>query len=297
MKSSGLFSCRACAGLSLKKLRESQILGELSSTSFAITDSDYGITGAIYKCEQCGLLQCPETEDVLEFYKTLQDDEYEATRSERYIQAAALVKTALRSVDNTAAEEMKLLDVGAGSGILVEAATHAGLRATGIEPSAWLAALGKRHNLTIIEGVLPDPSVGINYDIVTVVDVIEHVADPFGLLVSVRALLRPGGKCLVVTPNVESFAARIFGFKWWHFRIAHISYFNRRNLTLVAERAGLHACSFSKPSWYFSYGYLRERLCRYLPSWLIPPAIGPLRKLIIPLNLGDSLLMICERKE
>lgn len=297
MKSSGLFSCRACAGLSLKKIRESQIVGELSSTSFAITDSDYGITGAIYKCEQCGLLQCPETEDVLGFYKTLQDDEYEATRAERYIQAAALVKNTLRSVGKTADGEVMLLDVGAGSGILVEAATHAGLRAIGIEPSAWLAALGKRHNLTIIEGVLPDSNVGINYDIVTVVDVIEHVADPFGLLISVRALLRPGGKCLVVTPDVGSFAAKILGFKWWHFRIAHISYFNRRNLTLLAARAGLHVCSFSRPSWYFSYGYLRERLCRYLPSWLIPPSIGPLRKLVIPLNLGDSLLMICERKE
>ncbi len=297
MKPDNLFSCRACSAQLLKKLRESKIFGHLSSERFAITDSDYGVTGSIYKCLQCGLLQCPETEEVLGFYKTLQDDDYEASRAERYIQAVALVKVAMHSINIIEDQEIKLLDVGAGSGILVEAATHAGLTAVGIEPSTWLVEVGKLHNLNILEGVLPNSSVGINYDIVTVVDVIEHVVDPYELLVAVRTVLRPGGICLIVTPDVGSLAAKILGFKWWHFRVAHISYFNRRNLTLLAKRAGLKPCSFTRPSWYFSYKYLRERICCYLPSWMFPPPIGPLRKLIIPLNLGDSILMVCERKE
>lgn len=291
------FYCRACGSLALVKKRESCITGELSSQDFAITDSGYGVTAAIYQCENCGLLQCPETSSVLQFYKALQDTEYEKGRAERYLQAAVLVKIALRAVGQSGIHKLKLLDVGAGSGVLVEAASHAGFNAIGIEPSAWLADVGKKHGLNIIEGVLPNSAVGTAFDLVTVVDVIEHVTDPLGLLISVRDMLRPGGKCLIVTPDVSSIIAKLFGFKWWHYRIAHISYFNRRNLSLLAERAGLHVCSFSRPGWYFSYAYLRQRLCRYAPSWLIPPAVGPLKNLVIPLNLQDSLLMICERHD
>jgi 2-polyprenyl-3-methyl-5-hydroxy-6-metoxy-1,4-benzoquinol methylase len=298
MKLPGIFSCRACAATSLKKKRNSKIFNELSSANYAITDSDYGVTGAIYKCDYCHLLQCPEMENVLGFYKELEDEEYEATRNERYIQAAKLVKVAVSYLEGkTANTGLKLLDVGSGSGILVEAATDAGLQATGIEPSAWLTAIGKSHKLNIVEGVLPNPNVGFDFDIISVIDVIEHVADPLELLITVSDLLRPGGICMVVTPDMGSVAAKILGFGWWHFRIAHISYFNRRNLTLLAARANLRACFFSRPSWYFSLEYLRKRLCIYLPSWLMPSSIGLLGKIIIPLNLRDSLLMICERKD
>lgn len=289
------FYCRACGSLSLVKKRESCIAGELSTRDFAITDSGYGVTAAIYQCGNCGLLQCPETSNVLQFYKVLQDTEYEKGRAERYLQAAALVKIALRAVGQGNIHKLKLLDVGAGSGVFAEAASHAGFNAIGIEPSAWLADVGRKHGLNIIEGVLPNSIVGTAFDLVAVVDVIEHVTDPLGLLVAVREVLCPGGKCLIVTPDVSSFFAKLLGFKWWHYRIAHISYFNRRNLSLLAARAGLRACSFSRPGWYFSYAYLRQRICRYVPSWLIPAAVGPLKNLVVPLNLGDSILMICER--
>ena len=289
------FACRACGDRSLVKRRESVIAGELTSQNFAITDSDYGVTGAIYECPDCGLLQCPETESILPFYQKLQDTEYDNSRAARYLQAAAIIKSVLNAAAGSGGDRPRLLDIGAGSGVLVEAASHAGLDATGIEPSTWLANVGRQHGLNIIEGTLPHPNAGSGYDVVTLIDVIEHVTDPLGLLLSARGVLRPGGKCLVVTPDVSSLFARVLGFKWWHYRIAHISYFNRKNLTLLMARSGFRVCGASRPRWYFSYAYLRRRLAHYLPSWVIPPASGPLKNLVIPLNLGDSLLLVCER--
>jgi SAM-dependent methyltransferase len=291
------FACRACAALSLVKRRESQIVSNLTSQNFAITDSNYGVTGAIYKCPGCGLLQCPEIGNVLPFYQALRDTEYATSRPERCAQAADIVKCVLNVAEGSGRNRPRLLDIGAGSGVLVEAATHAGLEATGIEPSTWLVNIGRQRGLKIIEGTFPHVEAGAGYDVVTLIDVIEHVVDPLELLLSSREVLRPGGKCVVVTPDVSSLVARVLGFKWWHYRIAHISYFDRRNLTLLLARAGFRVCGASRPGWYFSYAYLRQRLAHYLPLWVIPPAVGPLRNLVLPLNLRDSLLLVCERVE
>ena len=43
---------------------------------------------------------------------------------------------------------------------------------------------------------------------------------------------------MMVTPDINSFFARIMGKKWWHYRVAHIGYFNRKSLNILLDRAG-----------------------------------------------------------
>jgi 2-polyprenyl-3-methyl-5-hydroxy-6-metoxy-1,4-benzoquinol methylase len=47
------------------------------------------------------------------------------------------------------------------------------------------------------------------YDLVTAIEVIEHVESPIGFLRNIKALLAPGGVGVLTTPNVDSFAARV----------------------------------------------------------------------------------------
>lgn len=289
------YSCRACGKNGLVLVRPSSFTTPLGSKDFAITDAGYGITGAVFSCSACGLLQCPELKEVLAYYETLEDPEYESGRDERSLQANAVIGNLLRAIKSESGSGIQLLDVGAGSGVLVEAARNRGFSAIGVEPSHWLASVGQARGLDIHNGVLPHPKVPMDFDVITLVDVIEHVTAPFELLREVRNHLKPGGIALVVTPDVSSFFARILGFKWWHYRIAHISYFNLKTLKLITQRAGLECLGFSRPGWYFSYPYLRQRLCRYFPNWLLPSSQGPLKNVVIPLNLRDSILLICER--
>lgn len=294
----GPYVCRACGqGVGLTQVRPASITGELTSDDFAISDLRYGVTAAIYHCSACGLLQCPDVNDVLAFYERLEDPQYEEGREQRYLQAEQIVKTILRTLDCADGQGKRLLDVGAGSGILLQAARKAGFSAVGIEPSSWLVAKAHAHGLEVHEGVLPHASVSGSFDVVTLIDVIEHVIDPGKLLSAIREVLKPGGVAIVVTPDVSALVARALSYRWWHYRIAHITYFNKKTLTIMTERAGLAVMKFSRPGWYFSYVYLRERLLQYLPPWLVPPVIGPLRGTVISLNLGDSLLMVCERPQ
>jgi hypothetical protein len=127
---------------------------------------------------------------------------------------------------------------------------------------------------------------------VTLVDVIEHVAQPVELLAQARALLAPGGVVAIVTPDLGSVAARAMGWRWWHFRVAHIGYFDRRTLSRACTRAGLRVERLSRPAWYFDVAYLWERICRDLPPALRVRAPRSLARVVVPLNLRDSWLAL-----
>ena len=70
-----------------------------------------------------------------------------------------------------------LLDVGAGSGVLLEVSKKFGLISRGIEPSKSLQKLANDNNLDVILGILPSKHLQDKFDFVSLVDVIEHIKD------------------------------------------------------------------------------------------------------------------------
>ena len=105
-----------------------------------------------------------------------------------------------------------------------------GFAARGIEPSSPLQAIAAQRGLPVTHGVLPNSELPGPFDVVTLIDVIEHVPDPVDLVRRIKSVMAPNGIFVVVTPDVDSVAARLMGWKWWHFRAAHIGYFNRSTL-------------------------------------------------------------------
>ena len=280
-------SCRVCGSGNLDLYRKSGITGELSSENFAITNYDYGITGELRKCRECGFIQCTDLEEVVSFYENLEDQEYEKGRKERLLQENKVLLN-LKKIK----PEGKLLDVGAGSGMLVEAALQLGYEAEGIEPSKWLHETARKHGLPIHLGTYPHPGTPGPYDIITLIDVLEHATNPLELMTNLRKGLKEDGILVVVTPDVRSFTARLFRFKWWHYRIAHVGYFNKKNLALLSGKAGLQLLQQKRPTWYFSARYLAVRTLSFLPRFMRFNPPQWLDKITIPLNLRDSILAI-----
>lgn len=265
----------------------------LSSAAFRITDANYGHTAAIYRCDACGFLECPEIHDPLDFYESMEDEGYEHSAPARALQARMLLRnlSPYLTMPNPG-----LLDIGAGSGILVEEAKAAGFRAEGVEPSVWLQTRAANKGLTVHRGVLPHPDVRPPYDVVTLVDIVEHVTDPVALLRNAREMMAEDGVGLLVTPDVNSLAAHLLGWKWWHYRVAHVGYFNRKTLGLALAEAGLRPLAISRPKWYFPADYLADRLMRYLPPVLRMPVPRSLSRVTIPLNLFDSLAVVFTKR-
>lgn len=171
-----------------------------------------------------------------------------------------------------------------------------GYRAEGIEPSGWLQKMALQRSVPVHVGTFPHPAVSGPFDVITLIDVIEHVSEPLALLRNIAESLAPDGTAIIVTPDVKSIAARVLRWKWWHFRVAHIGYFNQRNLFLALDRAGLQPVLVRRPGWFFTADYLWERINRYLPGSLRMAFPRFLSRLVIPVNLRDSWLVACRGK-
>jgi len=115
----------------------------------------------------------------------------------------------------------KILDVGCGAGILSESLAKLGTNVTGIDASHEVILAAQQHaanhNLSInyhattIEDF--DKINSQEYDIITCMELLEHVPDPTQMLQDCNALLKPNGKLFLSTLNrtLKSYALAIIG--------------------------------------------------------------------------------------
>ncbi len=99
-----------------------------------------------------------------------------------------------------------VLDVGCGAGLLCEPLARMGGAVTGVDAApeniAAAAAHAKAGGLDILyrAGELGAQKLGL-FDVVTSMEVIEHVADPAAFLAQILARMKPDGLLLMSTPN------------------------------------------------------------------------------------------------
>ncbi|MDH4021861.1 MAG: bifunctional 2-polyprenyl-6-hydroxyphenol methylase/3-demethylubiquinol 3-O-methyltransferase UbiG [Gammaproteobacteria bacterium] len=118
--------------------------------------------------------------------------------------------------------EKMVVDVGCGGGLLSEAMARRGAKVTGIDMSADSLAIARLHllesaplhvdyrEMTAEDLAAQSPHA---FDIVTCMELLEHVPDPQLLVRSCAALLAPGGSLLFSTINrtPAAFATAILG--------------------------------------------------------------------------------------
>jgi 2-polyprenyl-3-methyl-5-hydroxy-6-metoxy-1,4-benzoquinol methylase len=293
--------CWVCGSAHSQAYKPRSIDRRLVPDDLKISDANYGSTLALLRCTSCGFIFA-DSEDVGELtrlYEGLDDPGYEGSQESRALQMRWL----LDAVRESCPEVRSILDVGAGAGLLVKLALERGWDAQGVEPSQSLVDAAERlYGVRLLQGTIPHPELaGRHFDAVLLVDVIEHVANPVELLELAADLVAPGGVLLVVTPDVGSAARRLLGFRWWHFRLAHVGYFDESSFERAAARAGLEIVRRFRAKWFFSAGYLAERVTRYVPvGWLGRllgnTAVGQrAAEVVVPLNLFDSWAFVCRR--
>ena len=103
----------------------------------------------------------------------------------------------------------KVLDVGCGGGILAESMAIAGAQAKGIDLSEKALKVADLHSLEtgvqvqyecISAEDLAKKEAG-QYDVVTCMEMLEHVPDPLSIIKSCATLVKPGGKVFFSTLN------------------------------------------------------------------------------------------------
>jgi 2-polyprenyl-3-methyl-5-hydroxy-6-metoxy-1,4-benzoquinol methylase len=79
---------------------------------------------------------------------------------------------------------------------------------------------------------------GAPFDAVTFWAVIEHLAEPKRFLEKAHSLLKPGGLCFVLVPNLRSLAIRLLRVKYRYVYAQHLNYFSTQTLDRLGTSIG-----------------------------------------------------------
>ena len=137
--------------------------------------------------------------------------------------------------------QAKALDIGAGYGFFSRAALAQGFQVTAVNPASAENRIFQQLN-----GFAPFPlffeEVDFGrerFDLVILSQVLEHLLDPFQVLVKVRNLLKPEGVIALAVPNVDAILIKILKSRSSFLGLpGHIIHFSRQGLSAILQRAG-----------------------------------------------------------
>jgi SAM-dependent methyltransferase len=149
-----------------------------------------------------------------------------------------------RSILRMAGPEGKVLDVGTGSGALVQQlarlkGSHANLYANDFS-RAVLDPLASQGFETIVgqAELLDTPE---RFQVICLNQVIEHLRNPVHVVAHLSSLLAPGGFLFIETPSTDGKDSRLFSRRYWggYHIPRHFWLFNERTLRQLLEGAEL----------------------------------------------------------
>jgi ubiquinone/menaquinone biosynthesis C-methylase UbiE len=162
-------------------------------------------------------------------------------------------------------KEKKILDVGTGSGHLLEIASEMGFDCQGIDISGEaVRTSSKKFPGKIAQGNL----VSANYqsgffDVVSMVDVLEHIANPHEIISEARRILKPGGLLLIISPNSSSVTRYLAGKNWFQYKYDHVLFFNRKSLGYLLEKHSFKLLEFKLNIKRFNLAYYQAYFQKY----------------------------------
>lgn len=218
----------------------------VSSCPICGTPVPSGVTEPSHECRQCHALLNLTTEALVYQDGGGQDIPSDGKRTLRLRNACR--RLALITPHLDAAGKYSLVDIGSGSGEMLEAGLKLLGAAQGFEPNRHLAGYARQRGLPVTEGVF-DPD-GLSQDgrdrLFCVSHVLEHLDQPVALLSQVAALMGPRDRLWVELPSWEGLSFRRQGYQWKLWYPEHLALWSQRTGIYAAQAAGLRSMAMGR---------------------------------------------------
>lgn len=198
------------------------------------------------RCSACGLVYAVACADPDEIYVDgylFGDTDFGLDVADPFFQEfldhAATVR--MERIEKVVGAPGSFLDVGCGTGEVLEVAARRGWEAVGVDPIEdsirFAQARGVDARNTLLEDSgLPERS----FDVVSAFHVLEHMTDGLAFLRLIARWVRPGGHLVLEVPNWRSFHRRSYDGSWPNLRpLEHVAHYTPATLGATLGRAGL----------------------------------------------------------
>ncbi|MGD0768941.1 MAG: class I SAM-dependent methyltransferase [Tepidisphaeraceae bacterium] len=157
----------------------------------------------------------------------------------------------------------RILDVGCFTGSLLKYLGPEWDR-NGVEPSVAAAQITRRTGATVLGATLEDiPPRTPPFDVITAIDVIEHISEPFAFFERSRDLLKPGGVVLIVTGDTQSLTWKLMKNRYWYCSLpGHVSFFSGPTMKYLENRLNFQRLERCRRR------HIRSRLLRHVKMLL-----------------------------
>jgi 2-polyprenyl-3-methyl-5-hydroxy-6-metoxy-1,4-benzoquinol methylase len=241
----------------------------------------------IDKCVRCGLTQvtnAPTAPQIRSYYdKEFFDTYYESLQKDEKTRKYEYRKFDCRldQIERWAGRKGKLLDIGCSFGFFLDTARRRGWDVHGLEIAEYAADYARTQlGIPVTASTLCNSDFPANFfDVVTMWNVIEHLANPLETLQHVHRVLKPAGVLVLTTGNVESLVARLQRTRWrMLIPPIHLMHFSPSTITRA-----LNACQLDlvEQTYALPYEFLLQRM----------RVIGLVRKL----NISDKMLVYARK--
>jgi len=179
-------------------------------------------------------------EDLEKFYKEQYRKSYKnviVPKGKHIARAGRVAGERFRHIADLVQPGMRTLDIGAGGGEWTSLMKQIGCEAFGIEPNLGYGGFAnENYGVDLFLGMYQEASFDReSFDVLTLFQVLEHLADPVGDIRRMSEYLKTGGKFVIEVPDIL-FAGMHFRHKWHD---GHLFGFDRLTLQAVAAKAGL----------------------------------------------------------
>ena len=131
------------------------------------------------------------------------------------------------------------LDIGSSFGGFLTRAKKAGFETFGIEISEYSAQYANERGIRTFNGSLLDADFPAEFfDVITLIEVIEHLDKPELVFAKLAKLLKPGGLLLIQTANFDGMQAKEEGPKYHYYLPGHLYYYSLTNLKKILTKNG-----------------------------------------------------------
>ncbi len=196
----------------------------------------------------------------------------------------------------------KLFDVGAATGFFLVLAKDSGFTVSGVEISDFAAQKAREKGLNVVTGTLSDVNfVDSTYDVMTLLDVIEHMPNPENDIKIAGKMLRSGGLVVINTPDSGSLLAMALGTKW-HLILPpeHIHYFNENGVRSLLRRNGFEILIVTRIGKKFTMEYVFNMLFKWLKVSAFQTIATKIKgtklgTFSFPINFHDNMFIVARK--